>query len=204
MFGTTQYILVVSRSEPADSLKALIASLKAKPGQFSYASAGVGSPNHLAAELFKLRAGVSVVHVPYKGGAPAALAVLSGEVKLLFASFSSAMPQLKAGGLRALAVTGPTRSTEIPDVPTIQESGFPGFDVRAWFGLLAPAGTPVAIVTRLNRESLSMLAQSEVKDAYRREGLETSGSTPQEFAARIKSEKGLWAKVIREAGIKPE
>ncbi len=204
LLGSAQFLLVVHRSVQANSVQELIALLKSKPGQLPYGSAGTGSPNHLAAELFKGRAGVDMIHVPYKGGGPAALAVLSNEVKILFGSFASSLPHVKTGSLRALAVTGLKRSPEAPDVPTMQELGFPGFDVRAWYGVLAPTGTPKAIVTRLNRELLKILAMPEVQEALKREGLEPSGTTPEEFAAYIKAEKALWAKVIKDAGIKPE
>src|SRR5207237_10832363 len=155
---------------------------KSKPGEFVYASAGVGSPNHLAAELFKRSAGVEMTHVPYKGGGPAAIAVLSGEVKLLFGSFASSLAPARAGRLRALAVTGPKRSPEAPEIPTLQELGFRGFDVRAWYGLIAPARTPASVVNRLNTECLKVIALAEVREALKHEGLEPSGSTPQEFA----------------------
>ncbi len=204
LLGSAQFVLVVHRSVAVSSVPELIAVLKAKPGQIAYSSAGIGSPNHLAAELFKLRANVDALHVPYKGGGPAALAVLSGEVKILFGSFASSLPHVRAGTLRALAVSGPKRSAEVPELPTLQEVGFPGFDVQAWYGVLAPARTPKAIVTRLNHDLRQILAQPAVVEGLKREGLEPSGTTPEEFAAYIRAEKALWAKVIRNAGIKPE
>ncbi|MBI4189408.1 MAG: tripartite tricarboxylate transporter substrate binding protein [Betaproteobacteria bacterium] len=202
--GSAQYLLVVHSSVQANSLQDLIVLLKSKPGQFPYGSPGIGSPNHLAGELFKGRAGVDIIHVAYKGGGAVALAVLSGEVKILFGSFASSLPHVKAGSVKALAVTGPKRSHEVPSVPTMQESGLPGFDVRAWYGVLAPAGTPKAIVTRLNHDLLKLLSMPEVQEALKRAGFEPSGSTPEDFAAYIKSEKTLWAKVIKDADIKPE
>jgi len=145
-----------------------------------------------------------MTHVPYKGGGPAALAVLSGEVKLLFGSYASSLPPVRAGRLRALAVTGPKRSPETPDIPTLQELGFRGFDVRAWYGLVAPAHTPAAIVNRLNAECLKVITVPEVREALKHEGLEPSGSTPQEFARYMRAEKTLWAKVIADAHITAE
>lgn len=205
LLGSTQYLLVVHPSVQAMSVQELITLIKrSKPGQFSYSSAGTGSPNHLAAEVFKTMTAVDIVHIPYKGGGPAILAVLSGEVKILFASFASSVPHVKTGKLRALAVTGPNRSPKAPEAPTMQELGFAGFDVRAWFGILAPAGTPRAIVTHLNRNFLKVLAVPEVHEALKRVGLEPSATTPEEFAAYIKAQLTFWAKVIKGAGIKPE
>jgi tripartite-type tricarboxylate transporter receptor subunit TctC len=205
LLGSAQFLLVVHPSVQASAVPELVGLLKkSRPGEFTYSSAGIGSPNHLAAELFKGRAGVDMVHVPYKGGGPAAVAAISGEVKLLFASFASSLVHVKSGRLRALAVTGPKRSSEMPDIPTMQELGFTGFDVRAWYGLLAPARTPKAIVSRLNEECLKILAMPDVRNALKREGLEPSGSTPEEFVRHIRDEKALWARVIKDAGIRPE
>ena len=201
-----QFILVLNKAVNANSVKDLVAQMKgAKPGQFQYASAGVGSPNHLAAELFKARAGVQSDHVPYKSGGPATLSVISGETKLYFASLSSVIGQVKAGTMRALAVTGPKRSAELPNVPTMQESGFPGFDVTAWHGIVVPRGTPKPIVDRLNREIVKVLQMPDVQEGFRREGLDIMADmTPEQAAARIRSETTLWAKVIKDAGIKAE
>jgi len=205
LFGSAQFLLVVHPSVQATSVPELVALIKkSKPGEFAYSSAGVGSPNHLAAELFRRSAGIDMTHVPYKGGGPAAVAVLSGEVKLLFGSYASSLPPAKAGRLRALAVTGPKRSPETPDIPTLQELGYRGFDVRAWYGLIAPAGTRASIVTRLNADCLKLLAMPDVREALKREGLEPSSGTPQEFARHIREQKALWSKVISDAGIKPE
>ena len=201
-----QFILVLNKGVNAGSVKDLVAQMKsAKPGQFQYASAGVGSPNHLAAELFKSRAGVSADHVPYKSGGPATLSLISGETKLYFASLSSVIPQVKAGTMKALVVTGPKRSPELPGVPTMQESGYAGFDVTAWHGLVVPRGTPKPIVERLSRETVKALRMPDVQEGFRREGLDLMADvTPEQAAARIKSETVLWAKVIKDAGIKAE
>ena len=159
---------------------------------------------HLAAELFKKRAGVNMVHVPYKGGGPAAAAVLAGETQVLFGSVASSMQQVKAGKLKALATTGAKRSKVAPELPTIAESGFPGFDVSSWYGLLVPARTPAPIVNRLRDAAIKVVALPDVQEAMGRQGLEVETSTPQELAARIKTETRTWADVIKSAGIKAE
>jgi len=204
LLATAQYILVLHPSVQAATLKELVALAKQKPGSLNYSSAGVGSPLHLAAELFKKRAGVSMVHLAYKGGGPAAAAVLGGEAQVLFGSVASSLPQIKAGRLKALATTGAQRSKVAPELPTVAESGFPGFDVSSWYALLVPAGTPVTIVKRLRDEAIKAVALPDVQQAMARQGLESETSTPQQLAARIKSETAVWAQVIREAGIKAE
>ena len=200
-----QFILVLNKAITAASVQDLVSQMKAaKPGQFTYASAGVGSPNHLAAELFKARTGVDSVHVPYKSGGPATISVISGETKLYFASLSSVIPQVKAGSMKALAVTGPKRSPELPNVPTMQESGYANFDVTAWHGIVVPSGTPRPIVERLNREIVKVMAMPDVQEGFKREGLDIMNETPEQAAAGIRNETVLWAKVIKNAGIKAE
>ena len=202
--AAAQYVLVVHSSVPAASLKEFVALAKARPGQLNYASAGIGSPLHLAAELFKARAGVNLVHVPYKGGGPAAAAVLAGETQVLFGSVASILPHVKSGRLKALAVTGLKRSKVEPDLPTIAEAGFPGFDVTSWYGLLLPAKTPDAIVQRVYREAVAALKHADVQEAMARQGLEVVSNTPAEFGAQIRNETAMWAKIIKDAGIKAE
>lgn len=204
LLATAQYILVLHPSVQAATLNEFIALAKQKPGSLNYSSAGVGSPLHLAAELFKKRAGISMVHLAYKGGGPAAAAVLAGEAQLLFGSVASSLPQVKAGRLRALATTGTKRSRVAPELPTIAESGFPGFDVSSWYALLVPAGTSPAIVNRIRGAALKAVELPDVQEAMSRQGLDVETSTPQELAARIKSETAVWAGVIREAGIKAD
>ncbi|MGZ8267746.1 MAG: tripartite tricarboxylate transporter substrate binding protein [Burkholderiales bacterium] len=205
LLATEQFILIANLSVPASTVKELVAYARAKPGQMSYASAGVGTPHHLAAELFKSRAGgLSIVHVPYKGGGPAAIAIMGGEAQMMFVSFAASLAHVKAKKLKALAVTGPQRSPEVPHVPTMQEEGFAGFDVRAWFGVLAPAGTPPAMIDRWNALLLKVLAIPEVRENLRKHGLDVTGSSPAQFAAHLTRERATWAQVIREAGIKPE
>ncbi|MCC7485210.1 MAG: tripartite tricarboxylate transporter substrate binding protein [Burkholderiales bacterium] len=204
LLATAQYILVVHSSVPAGSLQGLIALAKSKPRSLNYASAGVGSPLHLAAELFKKRAGVDLVHIAYKGGGPAAASVLAGETQVLFGSVASSMPHVKSGRLKALATTGARRAKIAPDLPTIAESGFPGFDVGSWYALLVPAGTPAAVVKRMREAAIAAVALPDVAAAMARQGLEAETGTPQALAARIRSETAVWAGVIRDAGIKAE
>jgi tripartite-type tricarboxylate transporter receptor subunit TctC len=199
-----QYLLVLHPSVPANSLKEFIALAKQKPGALNYASAGIGTPVHLAAELFKKRVGLDMVHIAYKGGGPAATAVLGGEAQVIFGSVASSLPQVKAGRLKALATTGIKRSKVAPDLPTIAESGYPGFDVRSWYAMLVTARTPMAIVNRIQDAVIKVVALPEVQEAMSRQGLEPETSTPQELGARIKAETAIWAGVIREAGIKAE
>lgn len=204
LLATAQYILVVHSSVAANNLKEFIALAKGKPGGYNYASAGMGSPLHLAAELFQKRAGVRMTHIAYKGGAPAAAAVLGGETQVLFGSVAASMPHVKTGRLKAFATTGGRRSKVAPELPTLAEQGFAGFDVGSWYALLLPAKTPAAIVNRLRDEAIKAVAAPDVQQAMSRQGLEPETSTPQELAARIKSETATWAQVIKEAGIKAE
>ena len=204
LLATAQYILVIHPSVAATNLKDFIALAKQKPGSLNYASAGVGSPLHLAAELFKKRAGIDMAHLAYKGGGPAAVAVLAGEAQVLFASVASSIPQVKAGKLKALATTGTKRSKVVPDLPTIAESGFPGFDVSTWYALLVPARTSAAIVNKIRGAALKAVALPDVQEAMSRQGLDVETSTPQELAARMSAETAVWAGVIKDAGIKAE
>lgn len=204
LLATAQYIMVLHQSVPATNLKEFIALAKQKPGSFNFSSGGAGTPLHLAAELFSKRAGISMTHIPYKGGGPAAAALLGGEVQVLFASIASSMPHVKSGRLKAFATTGTRRSKVAPELPTMIEQGFPGFDVGSWYAFLTPANTPATIVRRLRDESLKVVAMPDVQQALSRQGMESETSTPQELAARIKSETATWAQVIKEAGIKGE
>ena len=201
MLATAQYILVLHPSVPANSVKELVALAKQKPGALNYSSGGTGTPLHLSAALFAKRAGISMVHVPYKGGSPAAAALLAGEVQLLFGSIAAAMPQVRAGKLKALATTGLKRSKVATDLPTMAESGFPGFDVSSWYALLVPAGTPVNVVKIMRDAAIKGMALPDVQEACARQGLDIETSTPQELAARIKRESAMWAGVIKDTGI---
>jgi tripartite-type tricarboxylate transporter receptor subunit TctC len=200
----TPLILVVHPSLPVLTIKQLVALARSRPGALNVASTGAGSVGHLAGELFKVLTGTSMVPVPYNGGAPAITALLSGEVQLYFATVPAALAQVKAGRLRALAVTSAKRIGLEPGLPTIAEAGVPGYDVTGWFGLLAPARTPRAIITHLNIEVNNALRIQDVRDRFATEGLEPLGSTPEEFASTIKNDIEKWARVAQSAGIKRE
>jgi tripartite-type tricarboxylate transporter receptor subunit TctC len=204
LLASAQYILVVHSSVAANNLKEFIALAKAKPGGFNYASAGVGSPLHLAAELFQKRAEVKMQQINYKGGGPAAASVLGGETQVLFGSVASILQHVKTGRLKALATTGARRSKVAPELPTIAEQGFPGFDVSSWYALLVPAKTPASIVNRLHAELTKAVGAPDVQQTMNRQGLDPETSTAQELAARIKAETAVWAGVIKDAGIKAE
>jgi tripartite-type tricarboxylate transporter receptor subunit TctC len=204
LLATAQYLLVVHPSVPAASVKELISYAKQKPRALNYASAGVGSPLHLAGELLKARAGIDMVHVPYKGGGPAAAAVLAGEAQLIFGSVASSLPHVKAGKLRGLATTGARRSAVAPDLPTMIEAGFPGFEVTTWYAFMVPSGTPEAIVSHIRREAIRTVKAAEVEQAMARQGLEVETSTPRELADRIRAERRTWAELIKSAGIRAE
>ena len=197
-------VLVVHPSVPADSIKAFVALARSRPGQLNYASNGNGSSSHLAAVMFDSMTGVDMVHVPYKGLSPALTDLLSGRVQLMFSSVVAILPHIKAGKLRGLAVTGSRRLPSMPDLPTIAESGLPGYEASSWYGVLAPAGTPREIVARLNAELLKALEQPEVRTSLLAEGAEPIGGTPEQFAAHIGSEKERLGKLIREAKIRLE
>jgi tripartite-type tricarboxylate transporter receptor subunit TctC len=203
LVAVTPNILVVQPSSPVKTVKDLIALAKSKPGTLNFPSAGVGSSSHLAGEMLKSMAGIDMVHVPYKGGGPALVALLSGQVQLMFATLPAAMPHVKSGKLRPVAVTTSHRSQALPELPTIAESGVAGYEAATWYGLLAPAGTPKAIVDRLHAEIVKILA-TDTRQRLAAQGFEPAGTTPAEFAGYIKSEIVKWGKVIKAAGIRPE
>ena len=197
-------VIAVHPSVAAKSVKDLIALAKAKPGQLNYASGGAGTANHLAVEAMKLSAGIDVVHIPYKGTGPALTGVLTGEAQMIIASLLATLPHAKSGKLRALAVTTSARSNALPDVPTASESGLPKFETSSWHGMLAPAGTPRAIVTKLHAEFVKAITQPDVKERLNAQGLDVVASTPEQFAAHIKSETAKYARVIKQLGLKAE
>jgi tripartite-type tricarboxylate transporter receptor subunit TctC len=201
---TLPNILVVHPSVAAKSVKELSALAKAKPGTLAFASAGNGTSGQLALELFKMSAGIDVIHVPYKGGGPALAEVVAGQVQALFSLALVATPQIKAGKLRGLAITSAKRSPVAPELPTVAESGLPGFEVIGWFGWLAPAAMPRAIVNRLHGELVSALRLPDVRERLLSQAAEPVGNTPQEFAAFMKSEHAKWAKVIKAANVRIE
>ena len=198
------FILTIHPSLPPKTVKELIALAKARPGQLSYASSGEGSGPHLGFELFKSAAKIDVVHVPYKGAGPANIDLISGQVQLMFNNFLAAMPQIKAGRLRVLAVTSAERSPVMPQVPTLAQSGLPGFDVTGWYALLAPAETPQAIVAKVQADTAAALRAPAVSSRLSGEGAEPVGSTPEQLSKFMAIETQKWAKVVKAAGIKTE
>jgi tripartite-type tricarboxylate transporter receptor subunit TctC len=200
-FATLPHILIAHPSLPVKSVKDVIALARAKPGQLNYASSGIATSTHMAAELFMYMTKTSMVNVPYKGGAPAMTAMLAGECQVNFATISTALPHIRSGKLRALAVTTAKRSTAAPEFPTIAESGVPGYEHGSWVGLLAPAKTPQSVLSRLNAEAVKATHSPEVKTVLMRDGLEPTGTTPAEFATIIKTEVAKWLKVAKAAGI---
>jgi tripartite-type tricarboxylate transporter receptor subunit TctC len=197
-------VLVVNASVPARNVKELVALAKAKPGTLSIASGGSGSSQHLAAEIFKSAAGIDMVHIPYKGGGAAYIDLVGGQVQVMIDAVQQAMPHIKSGKLRAIAVASPQRNPQLPDVPTIAESGVPGYEASAWYGFVAPAGTPKEVVSLLSSEIARILALPDVKQTLAGPGLVPIGSTPEEFAAHIRAETDKYAKVIKSANIKAD
>jgi tripartite-type tricarboxylate transporter receptor subunit TctC len=204
MVSSQPLILVVAANSPFRTLKDLVAAAKAKPGQLNMGSPGSGTIGHIGGELFQRRAGVKFAHIPYKGAAPAVTDLMGGSVDLYFGNSQSVDALVKGGRLRAVAVTSPKRLKNMPDVPTIAESGYPGFEAATWSGLVAPRGTPRAIVDRLNAETNRALKNPEMLAKLDVDGSEPLGGTPQRFAEFLKSEHAKWGAVIKEAGIKLE
>ena len=202
--ATTPNLLVVNPDLPAKSVKELIALARTKPGALNYASAGNGSSNHLSMELFKTLAGIDAVHIPYKGSAPAVSDLIGGQVNVMFDNVPNVLPQVKAGKLRALAVSSKERSPFVKDLPTVAESGVPGFDVSVWFGVVAPAGTPRPVIAKLNGEINAILKLPEVRHSFNNQGVETAGGTATEFTAFIAAQTTKWAKVVKDSGTKVE
>ena len=198
-------ILVVNPSVPAGSVQELIELARARPGYLNFGSGSTGSTGHLAGELFKTMAGVQMVHIPYKGGAPAMADLLAGQVQLMFDNLANALPNVRAGRLRALAVTTLLRSPAMPDLPTIAESGLPGFDLTTWFGVMVPAGTPPEIVVKLNAGIVRALNAKDMRERLEKMGAEPpANNTPEHFAAFIRAEAAKYAKVVKESGAKVE
>lgn len=195
------YVMLAHPSLPAKNVRELVALARLRPGQINYASSGAGTLGHLGFELLKTSANVNMVHVPYKGIVPAITDIVGGHVSLLYSTVVSGMPQVNAGKLRALAVSSIKRAQVAPNVPTVAESGFPGYDVSGWYGILAPAKTPADIINRLNSEIVIALRSPAVTDRLAADGSEAVGSTPEQFGAHIKSEIAKWGKVVKAAGI---
>ena len=201
---SAQYMVLVNPSVGVDSVAELVAKAKAEPGKLNYASGGKGTPLHLGAELLKSRAGIDMVHIAYRGGGPASKSVMANETQVLFGSFASSLPKVKDGKLKALAVTGPKRAPALPDVPTMEEAGYPGFLVTSWSGVMAPAGTPKPVLDKLHAAIQAALEMDSVKKKLEAVGQQVEGSSPEEFAALIKKDTARWRKVLQDAGIKPE
>lgn len=197
-------VVLLRLSLPVNSIKELIALAKAKPGSLNYASGGVGTGTHLGAELFDSMAGTKMVHVPYKGGGPANSALLGGQIDLQFTPMPTALPLVKLGKLKGLAVTSAKRSSLLPNLPTVAESGVPGYEQTTWNGLLAQARTPPAIVNKISTELIAALKMSSTRERFAANGLDPGGISPKEFSAMLKREIAKWGKLIRDLGIKPE
>jgi tripartite-type tricarboxylate transporter receptor subunit TctC len=204
LITTGQYIVVLHPSVPAKTIKDLINLARARPGALSYASGGPGNATHLAVELFNTMAGTRMLHVPYKGSGPALVDMISGQVQVMFANLTAALPHMKSGRLRALATTGDKRSATVPKLPTVSESGLPGYVVTSYYGILVPAGTPKEIVTRLNAESVKAMAAPDMRERLAVEGADPTSTTPEQFTAFLRTEIDKWGKVVRAAQIKAE
>ena len=202
--ASTPNLLVVNPALPVKSVKELIALAKSAPGKLNYASAGNGSSNHLSMELFKSLTSVDMVHVPYKGSAPAVTDLIGGQVDLMFDNVPNVLQQVKAGKLRALAVSSKERSPSIKELPSVAESGVPGFDVSVWFGVVAPAGTPQSVIAKLNAEINQILKRPEVVELFQAQGVKPIGGTPEAFSVFLRAQMTKWAKVVKESGAKAE
>ncbi len=204
IFATGPNVLAVNPSLPINSVKDLLDHAKKKPGELLYATAGVGSFQHLGAELFRVMAGIDTVHVPFKGGGPAMIDVMGGHTQYLLGSLIQTTPHIRSGKLRALGTGGKQRAAILPDVPTIAEAGVPGYEAVNWWGLVAPAGTPAAIVQKLHKEATAVLSSADVQKQFAAEGASVAQMTPAEFTAFIETEMTKWARVVKEANIKAE
>jgi tripartite-type tricarboxylate transporter receptor subunit TctC len=204
ILGAGPVVIAVTSKLPVSSVKELIALAKEKPGELNYATAGVGSFQHLASELFKLQAGVDIVHIPFKGGGPAMMDVIAGNTQIAIGSLVQMLPQIKAGKLKALGIGSAKRIAALPDVPTISEAGVPGYEVTNWWGIVVPAGTPRSIIDRLHKDLTAVVASTETKTRFETEGAEPLSMSPDEFGRFIAAETVKWARVVKEAGIRAE
>ena len=195
-------LLVVHPSVEVSDVKGLIALARSQPGKLNYASSGPGTPYHMAGELFKSMAKVDIVHVPYKGSSGARTDVLGGQIEMMFDAITTMAPNVQAGRVRALATTGRTRSSVLPNVPTVSEAGVPGYEAVIWLGLMAPTGTPKPVIDRLNAEVRKVLARADIKEGWKKQGAETMDMSPEQFGEFLRGDIAKWAKVVKEAGIK--
>ena len=201
LMAITMNVLVVNPQMPARNLSELVKLAKAKPGEITYGSAGNGSTNHISGELLRTTADIQISHVPYKGSAPALVDLLGGRITMMFDTIAQQKQNIAAGKLRPLVVTGPRRSPLLPEVPTAQEAGLKDFDVRPWFGVLAPAGTPAPVIERLNREVVAVMSTDEMKERMKVDGAEAHPTTPSEFGAMIRQDLAKWTPVVKASGI---
>jgi tripartite-type tricarboxylate transporter receptor subunit TctC len=204
MIAKGPFILAVHPSVPVKDVRELIALAKSRPGKMNYGSASSGSGFHMAGEMFKLMAGVDIVHIPYKGGAPVTADLVAGHVDMAFSSVVAVLPHIRAGRLKGLAVTTTERSPLVPDFPSMAEAGLPGFEVDTWYGVFAPAGTPREIVDTMSREIEKILKEMEIRELFAKVGVEPGGGSPEQFAVRIAKDMAKWAKVAKESGAKVE
>ena len=204
ILGAGPVVIAVTSKLPVNSVKELIALAKEKPGELNYATAGVGSFQHLASELFKLQAGVDIVHIPFKGGGPAMMDVIAGNTQIAIGSLVQMLPQIKAGKLKALGVGSAKRIAALPELPTISEAGVPGYEVTNWWGIVVPAGTPRSIIDRLHKDLTAVVASTETKQRFETEGAEPLSMSPDEFGRFIATETVKWARVVKDAGIRAE
>lgn len=204
LVSASPYVIVANPRVPAANVRELIEHAKKNPGKLAFGSSGTGAASHLSAELFKSLAGIDMLHVPYKGTGQAVTDLLAGQIDLMFAPAQSVMPHVQAGKLKALAVTSARRSATLPELPTVAESGLPGYEAIGWFGLLAPAAAPKAIVGKLSQDANQVLAEPEVRQRMLVLGAEPSGDTPEQFARFIREDQAKWSKLMRERGIAPE
>ena len=204
LLGAGPVVLVVNSKLPVNSVKELLALAREKPGQLHYVSGGIGSFQHLTGALFKLQSGADIVHVPFKGAAPAMMDVVAGNTEIAIGTIILMLPQIKAGRLKALGVGSTKRLAFLPDVPTIAEAGVPGYEANNWWGIVVPTGTPAAIIGRLHKELTVVLASAETKKRFESEGSEAAKMAPEEFGRFVAAETAKWAKVVKEAGIKAE
>jgi len=202
--GVTPNLLVANPKVPVSTVAELLAYARANPGKLNYASTGNGSSNHLSFELFKAMTKTSITHIPYKGSAPAVTDLLAGQVDMMFDNTPNVLPHVRAGKLKAIAVSSKTRSSLAPEVPTVDEAGVPGYDVTVWFGVLTVAGTPRDVVQRLNAEIVKIIGSPEVRERFGKSGVEVVAGTPEQFSAFLRSEVARWAKVVQDANIKAD
>ncbi|TMG92965.1 MAG: tripartite tricarboxylate transporter substrate binding protein [Betaproteobacteria bacterium] len=204
ILGAGPVVIAVTSKLPVNSVKELIALAKEKPGELNYATAGVGSFQHLASELFKLQAGVDIVHIPFKGGGPAMMDVIAGNTQIAIGSLVQMLPQIQAGKLKALGVGSAKRIAALPELPTISEAGVPGYEVTNWWGIVVPAGTPWPVTDRLHKELTAVVSSTETKKRFETEGAEPLSMSPDEFGRFIAAETVKWARVVKDAGIRAE